>query len=223
MRKPAAMSDPRPPHEGIERLGVLGGTFDPIHLGHLAMARAALAAHSLSRVLLVPAASPPHKHRELTDPRHRLEMARNSARADPRLEVSDIEVRRGGISYTVDTLQELLKDHPRSEIFFILGEDSIPELPLWKDAGRIFEIARIVAVNRPGPRHRFDPATFPTVAEEVLRRCEGDRVEMAPVPIASRDIRGAIPAGKPFEHLLPPGVGEYIRRHGLYGYRKEKK
>ncbi len=211
MKRPEKKRAPR------ARLGVLGGTFDPIHRGHIEAAHAVLAARRLSRVLLVPAAAPPHKRGDLTGARHRLAMARIAARADPAIEASDIEVRRGGISFTVDTLEGLARAHPRTELYFIIGEDTIPELPLWKDLGRIFELARIVAVNRPGPRRRFDPGIFPRVPREVLERCERDRVEMEPVPIASREIRRAILAGKPFDHLLPSGVGDYIRRNGLYG------
>ncbi len=208
-------------HRG-ERLGVLGGTFNPIHLGHLAMARAVLSAHGLSRVLLVVAATPPHKPTgELAGARHRLEMARIGASSEERIEASDIELRRKGISYTVETLFELSRAHPQVELFFIIGEDTIPELPLWKDQRRILELARIVAVNRPGSRERFNPPDFPQVPEELLLRCERDRVEMEPIPIASRDIRRAVQAGDAFDHWLPPGVGDYIREHELYGYRKQ--
>src|ERR1041385_5693690 len=142
------------------RLGVLGGTFDPIHRGHLAMARAARAAHGLPLVLLVPAATPPHKRGDLTAVEHRLAMARIAATGEKGIEVSDIEVRRGGISYTVDTLAELAGDRPRVELFFVIGEDTIPELPYWKDAARILALARVVAVNRPGHHRSFEAALF---------------------------------------------------------------
>lgn len=206
-----------------ERIGVLGGTFDPIHLGHLAMARAARAAHDLARVLLVPAAAPPHKSADLTPFHHRMAMAEITARAEAWLEASDIEARRGGVSYTVDTLAELARERPRSELFFIIGEDTIPELPLWRDLPRLLSLARIVAVNRPGPRRSFSPELFPEVPPEKLSRSERDRVEMAPVPIASRELRQAVRAGKPFEHWLLPGVADYIRKHRLYGCRDQKK
>ncbi len=218
MSGPGDRSSGTPP-PAPERLGVLGGTFDPIHLGHLQAARAARAAHSLSRVLLVPAAEPPHKRGEAAAARHRLSMARIAAAAEPGLEASAIEVERGGISYTVDTLSQIARAHPGAELFFIIGEDTVPELPLWKDSPRVFELARIVTVNRPGPRRRFERALFPRVAAGVLERCERDRVVMEPADIASRDIRRAILAGEPFEHLVPAGVGEYIRKQKLYGAR----
>jgi len=214
------MTGSRENQEAPVRLGVLGGTFDPIHLGHMAMARAALSARGLSRVLLMVASIPPHKRTgELAPGEHRLEMARIAVGGEPQIEVSDLEIRRGGISFTVDTLSELARSHPGGELFFIVGEDTIPELPLWKDLDRLLELARIVALNRPGSREHFEPRRFPAVSGEILLRCERDRVEMEPVPIASREIRRAIQEGRPFDHLLPPGVGEYIRAHGLYGCR----
>jgi nicotinate-nucleotide adenylyltransferase len=196
---------------------VLGGTFDPIHLGHLSAARAVRAAHSLDRVLLIPAATPPHKRGAVTGADDRLAMVRIAAASEPGLEASDLEIARGGISYTVDTLAELTRTRPGAELYFIIGEDTVAELPTWKDSPRIFELSRIVTVNRPGKRRRFERALFPRIPEAALERAERDRVEMEPVDIASREIRQAIREGKPFERLLPAGVGEYIEKHRLYG------
>ena len=201
-----------------DRLGVLGGTFDPVHMGHLAIARAALEAHALSRILLMPAARPPHKDGGIAPAADRLEMVRIACAGDPHLEASDLEVRRGGISFTVETLAALAARHRGAELFFILGEDTVLELPGWRESARILSLARIVAVHREGPRHRFDAALYPGIPPEVLEQCEKDRVEMEPVPIASRDIRKAIAKGDPFDRWLPAGVGEYIRTKKLYGY-----
>jgi nicotinate-nucleotide adenylyltransferase len=206
-----------------DRVGVFGGTFDPIHLGHLSVAGAARSAHRLSKVLLVPASTPPHKRGELTDARDRMAMVRIAAAGEPGLEASEVEVRRGGVSFTVDTLEALARAMPGSEIFFIIGEDTISELPMWRDIGRIFELARIVAVDRPGPRRSFDPDLFPRIPREVLDRCERDRAQMPPSPIASRDIRRAVAAGEDFDRWVPQGVADYIRMHHLYGYRDKKK
>jgi nicotinate-nucleotide adenylyltransferase len=204
------------------RLGVLGGTFDPIHRGHLAMAQAAREAHRLDRVVLVPAGSPPHKRRELTPFHHRLAMAEIAARCQPALSVSDLEGRRGGISFTVDSLSELSRREPDAELFFIIGEDSIPELPQWRELGRILSLARMVAVNRPGPRQSFNSLLFAELPPEALARAERDRVQMEPVDIASRQVRQAIASGRPIDHLLPPGVGDYIRLHGLYTKKEDQ-
>ncbi len=207
--------------DGKVRVGVLGGTFDPIHVGHLAIARAARETHRLDRVILVPAYAPPHKREGLTDYAHRHAMAEIAARSLAGAQVSDCERRRRGVSYTVDTLRQIAGESPGAELFFIIGEDSILELPLWKDLPGIFSLARIVAVNRPGPHRRFETRSFPGIRAEVLERCEEDRVAMEPVPVASRELRERIAAGEGCESLLPDGVGDYIRSHGLYGTAKE--
>jgi len=195
---------------------VLGGTFDPIHNGHLAMARAAREALDLERVLLVPAGMPPHKQGEITPFADRLEMVRLAASGTPWLEVSDLEGRRGGISYTVDTLRELAVAHPRAALFFIIGEDTIPELRLWRDLPGILDRARIAAVSRPGPRRSYGPLLFPGIAPEKLEALERDRIEMAPVPVASREVRRAVARGESIDQLVPPAVAGYIRERGLY-------
>jgi nicotinate-nucleotide adenylyltransferase len=206
--------------QGRTAVGILGGTFDPIHLGHLAMARAVREAHGLEKVLLVPAATPPHKRGDLTPFHHRLAMVERAIRGEEGLAACDLEGRRGGISFTVDTLADLARAHPDWDLHFIIGEDSIPELPLWKDLPRILALARVVAVNRSGPRRTFDPLSFPGVDPRTLERCERDRVEMPPVDIASREVRRAAAAGQPFERWLPAGVAEYIRSHRLYGHQE---
>jgi nicotinate-nucleotide adenylyltransferase len=180
------------------------------------MARAARRAHGLARVLLVPAFVPPHKKREITPFHHRLAMVETAVRGEEGLEGCDAEGRRGGVSFTVDTLSELKGSHGAAEIFFIIGEDTIPELPLWKDLPRILSLARLVAVNRPGPRQSFRQLAFSAVPPDAIERLERDRVEMEPVPISSREIRQAIQTGEPADQWLPPGVADYIRNHGLY-------
>jgi nicotinate-nucleotide adenylyltransferase len=204
------------------KLGILGGTFDPIHNGHLAMARAAKLAKGLDRVLLIPSFLPPHKPEVWAPAEHRLAMVRRAVEGENVLEASDLEVRRGGISYTADTLEELTRLHPGAELYFILGQDSIAELPRWRRLPRLLELARIITISRAGQNHTFLNTPFPGVPPEVLRRCEEDRVYMEPVPVASREIRECISAGKPFEAYLPRAVSEYICAHELYGYRKRR-
>jgi len=181
------------------------------------MAQAAREAHGLERVVFVPAYSPPHKREGLSEYRHRLAMAELAARSLPGAQVSDCERRRGGVSYTADTLRQLAGESPGAVLFFIIGEDSIAELPQWKDLPGILSVARIVAVNRPGQHRRFEPRAFPGIPPDVLARCEEDRVEMEPVPVASRDLRAKLAAGENCDSSLPVGVGDYIRTHGLYG------
>lgn len=198
------------------RLGILGGTFNPVHIGHIAMAEAARRAHGLDRVLLVPSARPPHKRDDLAPPENRLEMVRIAVRGRPGLEASSIELDRPGTSYTVDTLEALARLHPGAELFFILGEDSIPELPGWHEARRILDLARIVAVNRPGSSAKFRKEDFPGVPEAVFERLESDRVTMPPVAVESRAIRDAVARGESIEALVPPGVADYVQKSGLY-------
>ena len=151
-----------------KKLGILGGTFNPIHNGHLAMAEAARKAHGLDTVLFVPAPRPPHKDQDLAAVEDRLEMVRIAVPGHAGFEVSDIEVARPGISYTVDTLEALQSLHPDAELFFIIGEDSIPELPGWRHTQRILEVARVVAVNRPGSNASYRPESFPGVPAATL-------------------------------------------------------
>lgn len=205
--------------EPPERLGILGGTFDPIHKGHLAMARAATAGMHLDRVLLIPSGSPPHKSTVVAAAAHRLEMVRLAAEGNPRLVASDLEVRRHGTSYTVDTLELLHRMHPESLLYFIVGEDSIPELPGWRALPRILELAQILTLPRGDSAQatRFNTDIFPDIQEAVLHQCEKNRLTMAPVPIASTQLRETIARGEPFDDEVPAKVARYIRQHGLYG------
>ena len=202
-----------------EKVGVLGGSFDPVHKGHLAMAEAVRAAHGLDRVLLMPAFQPPHKRPELAPYEHRLEMVRRAAQGLSGIEVSDLEGRRRGVSFTVETLEELRRLLPDAELFLVVGEDSVPDLPGWRNIQRICELARIVAVNRPGFQHGFAALAAAGVPPSAIARCEADRVTMPPDPIASREIRRRLAAGELCDEQLPDGIGAYIRAHELYGSR----
>lgn len=189
------------------RLGILGGTFNPIHNGHLAMAEAARTAQGLDRVLLVPSARPPHKTSvELASPDDRLEMVRLAVKGREGLAASGLEVTRPGTSFTVDTLEQLRREYPDAELYFIIGADSIPELPGWKNSRRILELARVVAVNRPGHEERPSPDDLPGIL----------RVTMPPCPQESRKIRDSIRRGEPVSSDVPPLVAAYIERRGLY-------
>ena len=131
------------------KLGVLGGSFNPIHNGHLAMAEAVREAHALDLVLFVPAGRPPHKQEDLAPAEDRYRMVVLAIEWREGFAASDLETSRPGPSYTVETLQELHRRNPGAEIFFIMGEDSISEFPGWREPERILELARVVAVNRP--------------------------------------------------------------------------
>lgn len=186
------------------RIGVLGGTFDPIHLGHLAAARAAMECARLDRVLFVPTGVPPHRPAAAAGAEQRMEMARLATRGEPRFEVSDVEVRRGGVSYTVDTLRELRRLHPHDELFLILGWDAAKLLPSWHEPDEVRRLASIVIVTRP----RSGPVS---PAHDIL--CE------RPTPdISGSALRRALQDGEKVTDRVPEAVAEYIATHGLYGH-----
>jgi nicotinate-nucleotide adenylyltransferase len=194
------------------RIGVLGGTFDPIHHGHLAIAEEARVALGLEQVLLVPAGQQPLKHgTHVASPQQRLAMARLGCAGNPALLVSALEIERAGPSYTVTTLEELQREGA-GELHFILGVDALTDLHRWRQAARLPELARLVAIARPG----FSPdlaaleAQLPGAAERVML-LEGPRLD-----ISSSELRQRIATGRPVRYLLPDAVLAYIEEHRLY-------
>jgi len=194
------------------RIGILGGTFDPIHYGHLAIAEEARVALRFERVLLVPAAQQPFKHGEqVATPQQRLEMARLACAGNAAFDVSPIEIARAGTSYTVDTLREL-RAAGLGELYFVLGADAVADLHRWHAAREIIALAQIVAVGRPG--FVLDLAalerSLPGLADR-LTTLEGPQLE-----ISSSDLRQRVADGRPIRYQTPDAVVEYITAHGLY-------
>ncbi len=197
------------------RVGILGGTFDPVHLGHLDAASAARQALSLDRVLLLPARTPPHRTGEPhASVFHRFAMAALAA-ADYEMAVSDLELRRDGPSYTALTLEALHREgFSPSQIFFITGSDAFAEVSTWYDYPRILGLANFVVVSRPGapppsvliPDLQSSTPTGPTVVS----------VEASTPDVSSTEIRRRVGAGESIDGLVPPGVAGHIRRHHLY-------
>ena len=188
------------------RLGILGGSFDPVHLGHLALAEAARDRLGLDRVLLVVAAAQPLKPQGPAAPAEdRYAMVRLAVRGRRGLEASDLELRRPAPSYTVDTLREIRRRFPdASEVVLLLGADALEEFPRWRESGAVRALARMVACPRPG-------APAPTGAFEVLA---------ADTPEASStEVRRRAAAGEPLAGLVPGDVEAYIRERRLYGAR----
>jgi len=184
------------------RVGILGGTFDPIHEGHLAAARGAMDCADLDRVLFVPSATPPHRGPAVADAEQRIAMARLAIAGEPRFEVADIEVRRGAISYTVDTLRELQRLHPGDELFLILGWDAAKLLPSWREPEEVRRLASILVVTRPG-------SGKPERTADVV--CE------RPTPdISGSAIRRASAKGESLADRVPDAVERYIVKNGLY-------
>ena len=197
------------------RVGILGGTFDPIHLGHLDAASAAQHALSLDRVLLLPSRTPPHRS---TEPRasvfHRFAMTALAA-AERGMSVSDLEVRREGPSYTALTLEALHRDgFAPTQLFFITGSDAFAEVASWYDYPRILQLANFVVVSRPGaPRPSDlipDPQSLIPTAPSVIS------VEANTPDVSSTDIRRRVGAGESIDGLVPSSVAGHIRRHHLY-------
>ena len=197
------------------KIGILGGTFDPIHLGHLEAASAATRALSLDRLLLLPSRTPPHRS---TEPRasvfHRFAMAALAA-AERDMSVSDLEVRRDGPSYTALTLEALHREgFGPAELFFITGSDAFADVATWHDYPRILQLANFVVVSRPGaPRvaELIPNPQSPIPGAPTVHSVEADTPN-----VSSTDIRRRVGAGESIDGLVPSSVAGHIRRHHLY-------
>ena len=194
------------------KLGVVGGTFDPVHVGHIAMAEAAAGCAGLDRVLLIPSASPPHRGPARAGAEDRLEMCRLAATGHPLLEVSGLEVARPGPSYTVDTLSNLRRRRPTDELFLILGWDAARELQSWHRPDRVLELAGLVIVPRPG-------LTDPSRQDLVRAGLNPDRVVVCSVrtpAVDATEIRERVGSGQSLDGLVDPAVADHIAARGLY-------
>lgn len=201
----------------VARIGILGGTFNPVHMGHLIMAQDALELFELSKVLLIPCAHPPHKAgNELAPAAHRLAMLEAALEGDLNFEVSDLEIVRGGVSYTVDTLKALRAEYPDEELVFIIGSDSLPELHLWRDIGELLSLCRIVTIARPGTDPRRLEALDLKLPVDASERLKADIRYGHPVGVSSTDIRYRVAEGMSIRYLVPPPVEMYIAEHSLY-------
>ena len=189
------------------RLGVMGGTFDPVHHGHLVAASEVAARFGLDEVVFVPTGRPTFKQTEqVTVAEHRYLMTVIATASNPRFTVSRVDVDRPGLTYTVDTLRDLKEQRPGADVFFITGADAVEQILAWKDADELFSMAQFVAVTRPG--HTLSVDGLP-----------GDRVHVLEVPalaISSTDVRARERAGQPVWYLVPDGVVQYIAKHRLY-------
>jgi nicotinate-nucleotide adenylyltransferase len=185
---------------------LLGGTFDPPHNGHLALAEAAIRELGLEKVIFIPSKRPPHKSRDIISSKEdRLAMLKLALKKRPEFEISEMEFERKGTSYTIDTLSSFKSAFPREDFCFLLGADNVIEMEGWHEPERIFEMARVAAVNRPGfvPEGRFVSKV--------------DYFEMPEVDISSTMVREKIRHGESIAGLVPIEVEEYISRNNLYG------
>ena len=209
----------------MSTVGIFGGTFDPIHFGHLRTAFELLHALRLAEVRLVPAGNPPHRGVPLCDARHRLEMARAAVADQPGLVVDDREVRRAGPSYTVLTLRELRDEAPGRPICLLLGMDAFLGLPQWHEWRSVFDLAHVVVAHRPGWTAPDAGTLGELLAERGTQRVDdlhesvAGRIHVRPVTqleISSTDLRDLIVAGHDPRYLLPDAVRALIRDTGCY-------
>ena len=192
----------------------MGGTFDPIHLGHLATAEAVRELFTLDEILFIPAARPPHKlGKHVTDERHRLAMTQLATRSNKFFRVSDMELRRTGLSYTLDTMNELHKTFGSStELFFIIGADSLADLSKWHAARELVDKCHFIATTRQGVDLDFSAVeNFFGAASKHIHRVTTPGLE-----ISSTDLREKIRLGRSIKYLVPETVEEYIAEEGLY-------
>ncbi|HUJ34145.1 MAG TPA: nicotinate-nucleotide adenylyltransferase [Solirubrobacteraceae bacterium] len=195
------------------RIGILGGTFNPPHLGHLICAQEAYLQLELDRVTLIPARIPPHKRvEEEPGPEHRLELCRAAVGGDDRFDVSDIEIAREGSSYTVDTLELLHSRESESELFLIVGGDIAAGLPGWREPERVLSLATLAVAGRRGTARA-------EVDEALSGLAGGERaqfVQMPTIGVSSTVLRRRVRARQPIKYYVPDAVADYIDRHRLY-------
>jgi nicotinate-nucleotide adenylyltransferase len=188
------------------KIGLFGGSFDPVHLGHLLVARAAMEELGLDRLFFIPAAQSPFKPENHAAPAPaRLQWLRLALAGKTDCEVDDQEIRRGGISYTIETLRDYQRRFPQAGLFYLIGADNAAKLNEWRDAGELAQLAEFVAIPRPGGAAQFPPPF------------RGRLLKGFPLAVSSSEIRARVKAGLPVEHLVPPSVAEAIRAAQPYG------
>ena len=189
------------------RLGVMGGTFDPIHYGHLVTAEEALVQFALDAVVFVPTGRPWMKEeREVSPAEDRYLMTVIATASNPRFHVSRIEVDREGPTYTVETLRALAAEHPDAELYFITGADAMLEILEWKESGEVLSLAHFIAATRPG----YDLTRFESQHANV------SLMSIPALAISSTDVRARVGEGRPIRYLVPEGVKSYVEKAGLY-------
>jgi nicotinate-nucleotide adenylyltransferase len=204
------------------RIGLMGGTFDPPHTGHLLAASDALDYLSLDRLVFIPAAQQPLKrHQPAAPAAHRLRMVQTMADGDPRLAVDEIEVARSGLSFTVDTLAEYARRLPNAERFFLLGVDAFALLDQWRDAARVVSLAHFVVMTRasgPGASHATDLDTVSSKVRAIggAQAAAPDVMNVRRIDVSSTEIRERVRSGRSIRGFVTDGVAQYIEINGLY-------
>lgn len=196
------------------KIGIMGGTFDPIHYGHLVAAEGACCQFEMEKVIFIPSANPPHKmhKKNISNPKCRLEMTSLAVFSNGKFEVSSLELERMGPSYTVDTLKIIKEIYKDAEIYFITGADAVLGIIAWDRVEELLQMATFVAATRPG----FKLERLSQYLENIKGKENIVVMEVPALAISSTDIRGRVKEGKPIKYLLPEPVESYIYRTGLY-------
>jgi len=190
----------------MERIGLYGGSFDPVHLGHLLVAQAAREELNLDKIFFIPAAQSPFKpDAKPTPAAERLKMLRLALAGNPRAEVDDQEIKRGGVSYTIDTVRDYAHRFPNTKLFYLIGADHVLQLPKWREADELAKLVEFLIIPRPGESRTKIPAPF-----------RGEFLSGFPLGVSSSQIRARVKAGLPVENLVPATVAEAIRNNRLY-------
>jgi nicotinate-nucleotide adenylyltransferase len=199
------------------RLGIYGGSFDPVHFGHLLLAESCREQCQLDEIWLLPAAVPPHKtDRTMTSAQRRIEMLKLAIGGHDALRVSTIEVDRGGVSYTVDTLTTIRQQHPSAQLFLLMGADTLYDLPNWREPQRVCELAMPVVVQRSGSPPPDLDVLRPIVAAEQIANIQQHQVTMPIIELASTEIRQRVANGMSIRYRTPRAVEKYIETNRLY-------
>ncbi|MDD5166153.1 MAG: nicotinate-nucleotide adenylyltransferase [Candidatus Omnitrophica bacterium] len=186
------------------KIGILGGTFNPVHLGHLILAEEIREKLKLDKIIFVPTYLPPHKdNTDIAEARHRYTMVKLAIKSNKFFLASDIEIKRDGRSYTIDTIKEFNKKYAKDELYFVIGSDLLKYLDEWKDLNEIIKMVKFIAATRPGYPLQNLPAYISTVP-------------IRAVDISGFEIRSAVKEGRSFRYLVPDSVFKYINRERLY-------
>lgn len=199
----------------MKEICLMGGTFDPIHYGHLVVAEEVRQRFNLAKVVFIPAGQPPHKtDKVILDAQHRVNMTRLAIASNPYFEISTIEVERQGLSYTVDTIEQLRRSFQVENIYFITGADAILEILTWKDTERLLDMTYLIAATRPGYALNHLAETLGSLPAPFMKRILP--LEVPALAISSSDIRKRVREGRSIKYLLPESVETYIHQNNIY-------
>ncbi|WP_347488049.1 nicotinate-nucleotide adenylyltransferase [Desulfoscipio sp. XC116] len=197
------------------RIGLMGGTFDPIHHGHLVAAEEARCQFGMEKVIFIPTGKPPHKTgRDISPPEHRLEMTEKAVSSNPYFTISDLEIQREGLSYTIDTVRAMKELYAGWEMFFITGSDAVLEILAWKNVDGLLKECFFVAATRPGFQLGSVSHKLGHLPEGSLAKIK--TIEVPALAISSTDIRNRVRQGRPIKYLLPEAVEKFIYQNNLY-------